>query len=54
VVSSDKNIELKVEKPEQYFWLCQLFSVTSGGSVSRTKIRKKPLLLSLGNVQILQ
>lgn len=34
MVSSDKNIELKVEKPELYFWLCQLFSVTSGGLVS--------------------
>lgn len=34
MVSNDKNTELKVEKPELYFWLCQLFSVTSHGSVS--------------------
>lgn len=44
MVSSDENIELKVEK--LYFWLCQLFSVTSGGSVCP---KKKNLLSSLGN-----
>lgn len=49
MVSSDKNTELKVEKPELYFWLCQLFSVTSGGSVCPYTNQKKNLLSSLGN-----
>lgn len=51
MVSSDKNTELKVEKPEFYFWLCQLFSVTSGGSVCpyTNQKKKKNLLSSLGN-----